>query len=191
MVVSFFLFVGNNVLVPEFKLIALCVGIGCCMIYLYAFWKKYYEYNLCCFAFLTYLYLSAAMVALGRGENVSAMGADRYHVYGSLILICTIAIIIQYLYKYKKMKYYYVLLPFLFIFYILSMIYTGSKEYNVTMWKEATAYNWKHYRCCVLAFDNNETLELLYRLEKANLFVMPNLTEEDLASPCEKKRIIR
>lgn len=188
--VSFFLFVGNNVFIPEFKWISLCVGISCFMIYLYAFWKKYYKYNLCCFAFLTYLYLSSAMVALGRGENMDAIGADRYHVYASLILICTLAIVIQYLYKYGKIQYYYVMLPFLFIFYISSMIYTGNKEYNVTMWKEATAYNWKHYRCCVLAFDNNQTLDLLYRLEKTDLFVMPNLLEKDLVSPCEKDDLL-
>ena len=181
---NFFIFIGLNFWIPSYKIFSFLAGLFCILIYLFGICKKWYENNILIYALLTFYFLSAAAVAIGWFSDGEIVGALRYRIYSSPIIILTLFLIIN-SFKNFKLKYIHAIsLSFLMFSLFSTFIYT-HKEQKKIEWKKKSAYNW-HQKGTGLAASLKYKDEHLREAEKLGLYYMPKYPLSEYASSISK-----
>lgn len=167
-------FAGLNFWVPSFRIVSITVGAACLSVYLWGIWKGWYRTDLFSYASLTFLYLTAGAVAVVwvTGE---AMGALRYRMYSSPILIFTLLLLLSHSKIFQKRCYVYTISGALLLYCFSSAIYI-QKEQKRLEFKLKSTYNWEYKRRGLATWSvasSEQAIPYLQVAERMGLYQMP------------------
>lgn len=176
-------FAGLNFWVPSVRIVSIAVGAFCLSVYLWGIWKGWYRTDLFSYASLTFLYLTAGAVAVVwvTGE---AMGALRYRMYSSLILIFTLLLLLFHSKIFQKRCYVYTISGALLLYCFSSAIYI-QKEQKRLEFKLKSTYNWEYKRRRLATWSvasSEQAIPYLQAAERMGLYWMPRYPMSKYAS---------
>ena len=176
-------FAGLNFWVPSFRIVSIAVGAFCLSVYLWGIWKGWYRTDLFSYASLTFLYLTAGAVAVVwvTGE---VMGALRYRMYSSPILIFTLLLLLSHSKIFQKRCYVYTISGALLLYCFSSTIYI-QKEQKRLEFKLKSTYNWEYKRRGLATWSvasSEQAIPYLQAAERMGLYRMPRYPMSEYAS---------
>ncbi len=176
-------FAGLNFWVPSLRIVSIAVGAFCLSVYLWGIWKGWYRTDLFSYASLTFLYLTAGAVAVVwvTGE---VMGALRYRMYSSPILIFTLLLLLSHSKIFQKRCYVYTISGALLLYCFSSTIYI-QKEQKRLEFKLKSTYNWEYKRRGLATWSvasSEQAIPYLQAAERMGLYRMPRYPMSEYAS---------
>ncbi len=176
-------FAGLNFWVPSLRIVSIAVGAFCLSVYLWGIWKGWYRTDLFSYASLTFLYLTAGAVAVVwvTGE---VMGALRYRMYSSPILIFTLLLLLFHSKIFQKRCYVYTISGALLLYCFSSTIYI-QKEQKRLEFKLKSTYNWEYKRRGLATWSvasSEQAIPYLQAAERMGLYRMPRYPMSKYAS---------
>jgi hypothetical protein len=169
-IMYFFYFVGGNLWLPSQKWIAFFAGLFFFTVYIWGIFRKDYKKNLFSYACLTFLYLSAAAVAVGNSfESVPIY----YRIYSSLFLVLTALLIMSNVKAFYLHKIKYVSLVFALLFNVGSTIVYYVEMKKTVESKKVSAYNWINEKEGLMAYRPVESAFYLNEAERLGIYKMP------------------
>ncbi|PNE29376.1 hypothetical protein BHU09_02065 [Tannerella sp. oral taxon 808] len=176
-------FAGLNFWVPSLRIVSIAVGAFCLSVYLWGIWKGWYRTDLFSYASLTFLYLTAGAVAVVwvTGE---VMGALRYRMYSSPILIFTLLLLLSHSKIFQKRCYVYTISGALLLYCFSSTIYI-QKEQKRLEFKLKSTYNWEYKRRGLATWSvasSEQAIPYLQAAERMGLYRMPRYPMSKYAS---------
>jgi hypothetical protein len=180
---SFLCFLGGNFWIPSLKILSFSFGLFVCFTYLWAIKSKRYKKNFAWFAMLTFMLLTAAMVALNR--PVDEIAPLRYRIHCCLITALTVMFYFENkedipLGKYMK----WTIIP-LILFNVFNTSLYSLKCVKQSEYKKVTAYNWARDKSGLFPDYHFELDTILLKTEEKHIFNMPKLPLQALSSKIE------
>ena len=176
---NFFMCVGIIFWIPSYKFLSFTIGLSCVFIFLFGFWKKWYKNNILLYAFLLFFYLSAAALAIAWFGGGEVVGALRYRIYFSPIIVLTLFLLINNLKK-LKLVFIYSFFPFILAFSLLSTILYFTKEQKKYEWKKKASYNWYSGQTRLGLTTN--AMDNFHDVERLGLYFIPKYHLSEYAS---------
>jgi hypothetical protein len=184
-IMYFFYFVGGNLWLSSQKWISFSAGLFFFIVYIWGIFHKDYKKNLFSYACLTFLYLSAAAVAVG---NSFVSISIYYRIFSSLFLVFTVLLIMSNVKVLRAYKVKYLALAFALLFNVVSMvIYTVEMQRTVEN-KKVSAYIWLNEKKGLVAYVRAKAAFYLEEAERLGIYKMPQypLSEYKLAVQPDK-----
>ena len=176
---NFFMCVGIIFWIPSYKIFSFTVGLSCVSLFMFGIWKKWYKSNILLYAFLLFFYLSAAALAIAWFGSGEVVGALRYRIYFSPIIVLTLFLLINNL-KRPKTLFVYSFFSLILAFSLFSTVIYFSKEQKKIEWKKKASYNWysEQTRLGLSTKTNDNFLDV----ERLGLYFIPKYTLSEYAS---------
>ncbi|MDR2496357.1 MAG: hypothetical protein LBD21_04440 [Tannerellaceae bacterium] len=140
-----FAFAGCNLWIPSAGYIAVAAGAACAAIYLWGIYRGVYKTNLCVYACLTTLFLTAAATAAGNAPVFGGESAApwRYRIYGSMFLALTAILVTNNPKAFGTTKLRRIFPALALAFCILSTLYCYRKAERRYEQKVVSSYRWR------------------------------------------------
>ncbi|MDR2041683.1 MAG: hypothetical protein LBP98_05130 [Tannerella sp.] len=178
-ITGFFYFLGGNMWFPSFKMIALLWGLFIFATYVWAIIGGFYRKNIVWFTFLTFMLLTAAMVALNR--SVEGIAPLRYRIYCCMGTILTVMFYFENrdaLHLTRLFKWF---VPPAILFSVLcSLLYLGRAEKD-SEFKKVSTYNWQRSKSGLHDIFGGGHV-VLSQMEALQIYTMPKLSLEEIAA---------
>lgn len=188
-IMYFFYFIGGNLWFPSQKIISFLTGFFFFIVYIWGIFYKDYKKNLFIYACLTFLYMSAAAVAIG---NSLISVPIYYRIYSTLFLILTFIVIITNAKIFRLHKIKYLFLIFALLFNVVSIVIYGMEMQKNVESKKVSAYNWINEKKGLMAYTPVEAAFYLNEAEQMGIYKMPHYPlSEYKSSICSSKNYHR